>query len=80
MIDLADIKAAVASAVRAELRRAEKKLLTPGEVARIYRTRRTIVHDAAERGEVKCKEGKPRNGGRTFLIDAIDAERIWGAH
>lgn len=68
----------VVAAVRTELRRDDKALLTVPEVARKYRLRDEDVRRAAKEGIVKCRRTS-RGGCEAFLICAIDAGRLWGA-
>jgi hypothetical protein len=58
----------------------EIRLLTPPEIDRAYRLRHGTAPAAAKAGKVKCCTRKPRRGKVGFLIDAQDAERVWGAH
>ncbi len=65
--------------IRQELRSERRSVMTPREIAHRYHLREQVVRDAAEHGLVKVAERKPRNGGRTFMIDVVDAARVWGA-
>lgn len=83
MTELEQIKDAIISgvirAVRKELRLTSIALLTIPEVARKYRKDKEEIRLAAKEGLVKSAKRKPRNGDESFMIDANDAERVWGA-
>ncbi len=73
------IKRTIADAIQREMSVLHRALLTPREVAKKFRLRESVVRCDAESGKLKVVERDPRNGGRTFLIDAIDAARVYGA-
>ncbi len=75
----ADLVQSVVTALKSELRKANVALLTVPEVARKYRRDVHAIRRMVADGLIKCREVKPRNGRKSYLVDAIDAERVLGA-
>lgn len=76
----ADLIANKVAAILKRDKRTDPALLTIPEVAAKYRQDKETIRKAARGGLVKCVSRKPRHGRETFMIDAKDAERVWGAH